>query len=168
MGGRTFSEKLPSQTALDMELTLVCNYDPTCHLNTMPAIQESSGANLEPSVQVIELSFPLPKAPETKIHLRLTIGTISLLLFLTTVYGVDAPTAAPLGSFVYALPDVSLYFHLLSVISVFMDAHNCRGTILARPFLPLSTHTSPLSSSPLAWRVYWQGRQANQSMLGIR
>ena len=33
----------------------------------------------------IELSFPLPKAPETRIHLQLTIQTTSILLFLTTV-----------------------------------------------------------------------------------
>lgn len=57
----------------------------------------------EPSVRPIELSFPLPKAPETRIHLYLTIQTTSLLLFLTT----DTSTTVLLGSFVYALPDVS-------------------------------------------------------------
>jgi hypothetical protein len=61
----------------------------------------------EPSVRPIELSFPLPKAPETRIHLYLTIQTTSLLLFLTTAMNGDTSTAAPLGSFVYALPDVS-------------------------------------------------------------
>jgi hypothetical protein len=74
----------------------------------MPAL-ESSGAAvaLKPSVRPIELSFPLPKAPETKIHVHLTINSTSILLFLTTVYGGGFPTEAPLGSFVYALPDVS-------------------------------------------------------------
>jgi hypothetical protein len=74
----------------------------------MPVIKEPGGVALEPSAHAVELSFQLPKAPETKIHLQLTINATSLLLFLTTVYGVDAPKAAPLGSFVYALPDVSL------------------------------------------------------------
>jgi hypothetical protein len=61
----------------------------------------------EVSFRPIELSFPLPKAPETRIHLQLTIQTTSILLFLTTVLNGDTSTAAPLGSFVYALPDVS-------------------------------------------------------------
>ncbi|PSS18664.1 hypothetical protein M430DRAFT_102397 [Amorphotheca resinae ATCC 22711] len=59
----------------------------------------------DPSTRPIELSFPLPKAPETRIHLYLTIQATSLLLFLTTALNGDTSTAAPLGSFVYALPD---------------------------------------------------------------
>jgi hypothetical protein len=61
----------------------------------------------DPAVRPIELSFPLPKSPDTRIHLQLTIQTTSLLLFLTTALNGDKSTAAPLGSFVYALPDVS-------------------------------------------------------------
>ena len=77
-------------------------------VNTMPAVEISGTATaLESSVKPIELSFPLPKAPETKIHIYLTINTTSIVLFLTTVYGGDLPTGAPLGSFVYALQDVS-------------------------------------------------------------
>lgn len=60
----------------------------------------------EPPVQPIEVSFPLPKAPETRVYLRLTIQTTSLLLFLTTAINGDTSSAAPLGSFVCALPDV--------------------------------------------------------------
>jgi hypothetical protein len=54
----------------------------------------------EVSFRRIELSFPLPKAPETRIHLQLTILRTSILLFLTTVLNGDTSTAAPLGSFV--------------------------------------------------------------------
>ncbi|CAG8975925.1 hypothetical protein HYALB_00007054 [Hymenoscyphus albidus] len=54
----------------------------------------------------IEVSFPLPKGPDTRIHLRLTIQSISILLFLTTTTNGDTSTAAPMGSFVYAMPDV--------------------------------------------------------------
>lgn len=70
----------------------------------------ANSQNLEeqPPVRPIELSFPLPKAPETRIHLHLTINTTSLVLFLTTSLSGDTSTTAPLGSFVYALPDVSL------------------------------------------------------------
>lgn len=60
----------------------------------------------EPSVRPIELSLPLPHARETRIHLQLTIQTTSLLLFLTTTMNGDASTAVPLGSFVYAIPDM--------------------------------------------------------------
>jgi len=55
----------------------------------------------------IELSFPLPKAPDTRIHLQLTIQKTSILLFLTTALNGETSSGAPLGSFVYALPDVS-------------------------------------------------------------
>jgi hypothetical protein len=81
----------------------------------MPASQDSGATAVwDASAKAIELSFPLPKAPETKIHAHLTIHITSVVLFLTTVYGGDNPTGAPLGSFVYALPDVSgtQYLHL--------------------------------------------------------
>ncbi|TVY82501.1 hypothetical protein LSUE1_G002472 [Lachnellula suecica] len=58
----------------------------------------------QPSAPPIEISFPLPKAPDTRIHLSLTIQATSLLLFLTTALNGDT-SAVPLGSFVYAIPD---------------------------------------------------------------
>ncbi|CZR66134.1 uncharacterized protein PAC_16035 [Phialocephala subalpina] len=65
--------------------------------NAAPATQASNTP--------LELSFPLPKAPDTKIHLRLSAYTTSLLLFLTTALDGNTSTVPPLGSFVYALPD---------------------------------------------------------------
>ncbi|PMD66459.1 uncharacterized protein K444DRAFT_639619 [Hyaloscypha bicolor E] len=65
--------------------------------NVDAAIVESSG-------RPIELSFPLPKSPDTRIYIRLTIQATSLLLLTTAMNG-DTSRAAPLGSFVYALPD---------------------------------------------------------------
>lgn len=88
----------------------------------MPAVEGSGTAALEPSMKPIELSFPLPKALETKIHAHLTINTKSIVLFLTTVYDGDIPTGAPLGSFVYAIPDVSrIYLHNLVGILTFVE-----------------------------------------------
>ncbi|OCK76153.1 hypothetical protein K432DRAFT_306979 [Lepidopterella palustris CBS 459.81] len=52
-----------------------------------------------------ELSFPLPHAPGSRIHLHLTNLRTSLLLFFTTTSGETASTAASLGSFVYAMPN---------------------------------------------------------------
>ncbi|KAH6681883.1 hypothetical protein B0J14DRAFT_225328 [Halenospora varia] len=60
---------------------------------------------MQSSSPPIEISFPLPKAPDTRIHLRLTIQATSLLLFLTTAMNGDTSTTASLGSFVYAIPD---------------------------------------------------------------
>jgi hypothetical protein len=80
----------------------------TTSSNTMTS---ESLAIAEPSVQPIEVSFSMPKAPEARIHLRLTIQTTSLLLFVTTTLNGDTSTTAPLGSFVYALPDVSCLSH---------------------------------------------------------
>ncbi|CAN9469907.1 unnamed protein product [Alternaria alternata] len=45
-----------------------------------------------------EVSFPLPKAPHTNIHLQLTDNGPNLLLFLTTA-AAESATSAPLGSF---------------------------------------------------------------------
>jgi hypothetical protein len=61
---------------------------------------------IDQSTGLIELSFPLPKAPDTNIRLRLTVQPTSILLFLTSASNGDIATAPPLGSFVYALPDV--------------------------------------------------------------
>ncbi|TRX93278.1 hypothetical protein FHL15_005857 [Xylaria flabelliformis] len=42
---------------------------------------------------------------DTKIHMRLTIQSKAILLFVTTVAAEDLNKPAPMGSFVYALPD---------------------------------------------------------------
>ena len=53
----------------------------------------------------IELSFPLPLAPETEVRVHLTIRAKYILLHLTTTSIGDTSVLPPLGSFVYALPD---------------------------------------------------------------
>ncbi|KAI1129480.1 hypothetical protein F5Y10DRAFT_152439 [Nemania abortiva] len=53
----------------------------------------------------IQVSFPLPRGMDTKIHMRLTIQSKAILLFVTTVAAEDSDKPAPMGSFVYALPD---------------------------------------------------------------
>lgn len=80
-------------------------------------ITKMSDTSLEQ--QPIELSFPMPKAPQTLIHLHLTVNATSILLFLTTSLGGDASIPAYLGSFIYALPDVRGGIPTLSCISTF-------------------------------------------------
>ncbi|KAI2642287.1 hypothetical protein GGS21DRAFT_298277 [Xylaria nigripes] len=53
----------------------------------------------------IQVSFPLPRGMDTKIHMRLTIQSKVILMFVTTVAAEDSDKTAPMGSFVYALPD---------------------------------------------------------------
>ena len=54
-----------------------------------------------------QLSFPLPNAPQTKIHLHLTNQKHALLIFLTTTGDAGAGPST-LGSFVYSIPNVGL------------------------------------------------------------
>lgn len=61
-----------------------------------------------PTSKPLELSFPLPKAPNTLLQAHLTfLTTVTTLFLTTTVLGESASTLAPMGSFVYAMPDVS-------------------------------------------------------------
>lgn len=55
----------------------------------------------------VQLSFPLPRSIDTRIYLHLTVKSKAIVLFLTTASAEEAGTPTPLGSFVYALPDVS-------------------------------------------------------------
>ncbi|KAK7517931.1 hypothetical protein IWZ03DRAFT_359960 [Phyllosticta citriasiana] len=57
------------------------------------------------AIKPIQLSFPLPRASNTRINMHLTIQSTALLLFVTTTSPEhDAGATAPMGSFVYAMP----------------------------------------------------------------
>jgi hypothetical protein len=56
-----------------------------------------------------ELSFPLPKALHTTAHIHLTVLDNCTMVFLaTSTPGDSAGSVKPMGSFVYAMPDVSV------------------------------------------------------------
>jgi hypothetical protein len=55
-----------------------------------------------------EFSIPLPRSLDSKIYVRLTSESKHIRVFLTTASVEDQSAPAPMGSFVYALPDVSL------------------------------------------------------------
>jgi hypothetical protein len=61
----------------------------------------------------VQVSFPLPSGMNTKIHMRMTIQSKAILLFLTTVAAEDLDKPASMGAFVYALPDVSFLHPIL-------------------------------------------------------
>ena len=55
----------------------------------------------------IELAFDLPHSPGLRINLHLTVKATYILLFLTSTNADSSQSAASMGSFVYAMPDVS-------------------------------------------------------------
>ncbi|KAK8190793.1 hypothetical protein BKA81DRAFT_285676, partial [Phyllosticta paracitricarpa] len=60
------------------------------------------------AIKPVQLSFPLPRASNTRINIHLTIQSTALLLFVTTTSPEhDAGATAPMGSFVYAMPSTT-------------------------------------------------------------
>jgi len=55
------------------------------------------------SSKTTEHSFPLKLTPHTTVHLRLTILSTTIMLFLTSSMPASPSTSSALGSFVYAL-----------------------------------------------------------------
>lgn len=53
-----------------------------------------------------QVSFPLPKSLDTRIHMRVITKSKVIMLYLTTVSAEDGSAAVPMGTMVYALPDV--------------------------------------------------------------
>lgn len=59
--------------------------------------------------KIVELVVELPHSPGLRINLRLTVLANSILLFLTSSNTESGQGTAAMGSFVYGLPDVSVY-----------------------------------------------------------
>ncbi|EEP82209.1 predicted protein [Uncinocarpus reesii 1704] len=58
------------------------------------------------SIAPSEISFPLPKAVNTTLHIHLTFFATTATVFLTTTStGESQGTTRPMGSLVYAIPD---------------------------------------------------------------
>jgi hypothetical protein len=63
---------------------------------------------VSPAYRPQEISFPLPKALHTTAHVHLTILETCITVFLaTTTPGESGGSLKPMGSFIYAMPDVS-------------------------------------------------------------
>ena len=58
--------------------------------------------------EVSEFSLPLPRALDTRIFAHLTLRHRSVTVFLTTAAADEHNVPPSMGSFVYAIPDVSL------------------------------------------------------------
>jgi hypothetical protein len=89
---------------------------PSVHFPAKIEMTQQSLPNGTDISKPIQLSFPLPRSQETRIHIHLTSRAKSLLLFLATTAG-EGSNTAPVGSFVYALPNVK------RSPSMFFDKH---------------------------------------------
>lgn len=56
--------------------------------------------------ETVELSVALPRSLDTRIFVRITTQAKCIMLSLTTASAEEIGTPTPIGSFVYALPDV--------------------------------------------------------------
>ena len=96
---------------------------------TPPAIPLAEQAT--PSLKPQEISFTLPKAFHTTAHVHLNFLDHCAMVFLATSSpGDSGGSIKPMGSFVYAMPDVStlpVYFgilcHILSEGIVILSYH---------------------------------------------
>ena len=82
----------------------------------------AAGAKAAPAVngtyapsKPFELAITLPQSPGTKIFLHITILASSLMMFMTSASMDATPSAAAMGSFVYAMPDACHCLHTLHI-----------------------------------------------------
>ena len=88
------------------------------------------------AMETFHLSFPLPRSLEARIYVHLNIQSKSVMIFLTTASADELGTPPPMGSFVYALPDVSCCWSFLRRDTVIQPCADCI------PFIRSSTRVS--------------------------
>lgn len=60
------------------------------------------------SSDVVQVSIPLPRSLDTRVFIHVATQAKAILLSLTTASQEELSSLRPMGSFVYALPDVRL------------------------------------------------------------
>ena len=75
--------------------------------------------------ETFQLSFPLPRSLDTRIYVHLAVRAKSVMIFLTTAAADDMGSPASMGSFVYALPDVSRPSPLRTLSQLLLDLLFC-------------------------------------------
>lgn len=98
--------------------------------------------------ETFQLSFPLPRSLDTRIYVHLTVRAKSVLIFLTTAAADEMGSPPAMGSFVYALPDVSFPCTCsLSPPQVRSWSSRCPSLEKFNPTQPLSTPLFSVESS---------------------
>lgn len=64
--------------------------------------------DVQSGTKVMQLAIDLPQTFGTRVNIHLTILTKSIMVFLATSDATMGGGSAALGSFVYAMPDVSM------------------------------------------------------------
>lgn len=91
-----------------------------------PAI--SAAELTAPSIKPQEVSFTLPKALHTTAHVHLNfLGHCAMVFLATSTPGDSGGSIKPMGSFVYAMPDVSI---LLSKLKYLCQSHRKQYHVL--------------------------------------
>ena len=107
-----------------------------------------------PSVKPQEISFTLPKALHTTAHVHLNfLGHCAMVFLATSSPGDSGGSIKPMGSFVYAMPDVStlsakfgILCHITQcnfLVPYYMDKgwHGCLAQIWNTSFFPVQLET---------------------------
>jgi hypothetical protein len=104
-GGPCLPRLTHKSTGRSLHLPVTCDITPS-------SIMTPSLAPIEP----LSLSFPVPRHPHLNLQVHLTLLEHCSMVHLTTsTIGEGASTHAPLGSFVYAMPDVRTCPNILSI-----------------------------------------------------
>ena len=77
--------------------------------NGIPQDTASGVQLLPPSVHSTYIAVPLRLSPHTTLHIRITRLETSNMAFITTTDYAAQSTGSALGSFVYAMPNVSYH-----------------------------------------------------------
>jgi hypothetical protein len=99
---------------------------------------------VSPTLKPQELSFPLPKALHTTGHVHLTfLGHCVMVHLATSTPGDSSGSFKPMGSFVYAMPDVSPPLSLACSSSA-LSNHSCLCLPVQLCFLSFENSLSAL------------------------
>ena len=139
------SEKFSILSFLSIILTPSLFYHQPLHTTSIMATTAEPvphAENISFQTNHQEIAFPLPRALHTTVHIHLTFQPTHTMVFLATTMPGDSGEK-PLGSFVYAMPDVRILFPSL---------FPCRPSQETRLFL--GRNPRPLRSLPAFLQEY--------------
>ena len=123
--------------------------------------------HLQSSLHEKYLALPLPLSPHTTLHVRITALRTSNMIFLTTTDFSPSSSSSALGSFIYAMPNVSmapeLHFN-------FMHSNQIRlysDSTLQMSSAPPSSPSRAVSTLLLVLLRSWPADRENPHMWGV-
>lgn len=125
----------------------------SCIVRPLIRTVNSLGSMATAKSNAVELSIPLPQSLDTRIYIRLSTQTKAVMISLTTASADEGGSAKPMGSFVYAMPDVrglkSTAMRLHETNPAIRDS--TRSSPLRQHFSPPSPPWSSLLDMPNLW-----------------